>query len=119
MAGGSPFKMSDLARGKESIGTKPGKITSSPYSYEHRISLDQNDQEKLGIGSAGNPPQVGDKYHVLGHAEVTNVSQNQDAEGGKSGRMELQFKKLGLRKKGGLGGAQAAVESGIQDANND
>lgn len=115
----SPFKMADLARGKESLGAKPGKIISSPYSFEHRISLDQNDQDKLGIGSAENPPQVGDKYHVLGHAEVTNVSQNQDSEGKKSGRMELQFKKLGLRKKAPGNGALSAVNQGIEDASND
>lgn len=121
-AGGSPFKMADLARGKESLGPKPGKITSSPYSFEHRISLDQNDQEKLGVGGVNAAPQVGDKYHVMGHAEVTNVSQNQDMEGGKTGRVELQFKKLGLRKKAGgagFGSALGAVNSGIQEANDD
>lgn len=115
----APFKMADLARGKESLGPKPGKITSPPYSYEHRITLDQNDQDKLGIGSAENPPQVGDKYHVLGHAEVTNVSQNQNSEGAKTGRMELQFKKLGLRKKAAGNGALGAVEKGISEANDD
>lgn len=109
---GSPFKMADLSRGKESLGAKPGKITSSPYSYEHRIALDAGTLGKLGIDT----PQVGDKYHVLGHAEVTSVSSNHDSEGGKSTRAELQFKKLGLKKKGSPG-AVDAVTSGINEAN--
>lgn len=119
--GGSPFKMVDLARGKESTDSKPGKITSSPYSYEHRITLDQNALGKLGVDT----PQVGDKFHVMGHGEVTNVSSHSSEDGSKSTRVELQMKKMGLRKKGGLGGgatqagAQAAVNQGIQDANDD
>lgn len=45
----APFKMASLAKGKESLDSKPGKITSSPYSYEHRITLDQNALDKLGV----------------------------------------------------------------------
>jgi hypothetical protein len=113
-----PFQMADMARGKESLSPKSvGKITSPPYAYEHRISLDANDLDKLGIGQANSVPQVGDKYHVMGHGEVTNVSQNSDAEGNKSTRVELQLKKLGMRKKGGLNSAKDAVESGIAEAN--
>lgn len=113
----SPFKMIDLARGKENLDTKPGKITSSPYSYEHRITLDQNALGKLGMDGAQAMPQVGDKYHAMGHAEVTHVSQNTGSDGKKATRVELQLKKLGLRKKaGGLG---SAVDAGIQEANND
>ena len=111
----SPFKMVDMARGKESLGPKPGKITSSPYSYEHRISLDGNALGKLGLDGPGQLPTVGDKYHVMGHGEVTNVSQHADEEGNKSTRVELQLKKLGMRKKGG--GLAGAVNQGINEAN--
>lgn len=120
MAGGStPFKMADLAKGKESVDSKPGKITSSPYSYEHRIALDQNALDKLGVDT----PEVGDRFHVMGHGEVSNVSSHSSEDGSKSTRVELQMKKLGLRKKGAAGatpaGALGAVNSGIQDANDD
>lgn len=112
----APFKMASLAKGKESLDSKPGKITSSPYSYEHRITLDQNALDKLGIDT----PNVGDKMHVMGHGEVVNVSSHDSQDGGKSTRVELQLQKLGLRKKaGGLGSAKDAVNAGIEDANND
>lgn len=115
---GSPFKMANMAlsKGKESLDSKPGKITSSPYSYEHRINLDQNALDKLGIEGV---PAVGDKFHVLGHGEVSDVSSHSSEDGSKSTRVSLQLKKLGVRKKGGFGSAKDAVSAGIQDANND
>lgn len=109
----SPFKMADLSRGKESLGPKPGKITSPPYSYEHRITLDGNTLGKLGVDI----PSVGDQFHVMGHGEVQHVSQS-DGEGGKNVSVQLQLKKLGLRKKGAAG-LKDAIESGIKDASND
>lgn len=109
----APFKMADLSRGKESLDTKPGKITSSPYSYEHRISLDQNALDKLGV----DVPKVGDQFHAMGHAEVSSVSQA-DGPNGPNTRVELQLKKLGLRKKGAQG-LKDAVEKGISEAGND
>lgn len=111
------FKMADLRRAKESLSPKTvGKETPSPYSYEHRITLDGDTLDKLGIDI----PSVGDKFHALGHAEVTHVSQSQDP-GSKSTRVELQFKKMGLKPKGsGLGNAQSglrgAVDKGVTDA---
>lgn len=114
MAGGSPFKLADLAKGKESIDKKPGKITPSPYSYEHRITLDQNALDKIGVDT----PQVGDQFHVLGHGEVVNVSSHDSQDGGKSTRVEMQMKKLGLKKKGSHGIGDA-INKGIEEANSD
>lgn len=111
---GGTFKMADLARGKVSTGPKPGKITSSPYSYEHRITLDQDALGKLGVGT----PSVGDKFHVLGHGEVTNVSSHSSEDGSKSTRVELQMKKMALKKKGAPG-VRDAIDQGIKDANDD
>lgn len=115
---GSPFKMVSTARPKESLSPKSiGKVTQTPYSYEHRITLNNDMLDKLGMDI----PQVGDKYHVMGHGEVTNVSQNAD-EGGKSGRVEIQLKRLGMRKKGGSslnGGMKDALNSGISEATSD
>lgn len=110
----APFKMANMAKGKESLDSKPGKITSSPYSYEHRITLDQNALDKLGIEGV---PNVGDKFHVMGHGEVVNVSSHSSEDGSKSTRVELQMKKMGVRKKGG--GLSDAINSGIKDASND
>lgn len=108
--------MADLRRAKESLTPKTvGKESPSPYSYEHRITLDGDTLQKLGVDI----PQVGDKFHALGHAEVTHVSQNSDP-GSKSTRVELQFKKLGLQQKGGLGSGpsslKGAVDKGVTEA---
>lgn len=113
----APFQMANLRRGKVSLAPKSaGKISQEPYSYEHRISLDQDTLDKLGIDT----PKVGDKYHVMGHGEVTSVSQH-SSPGDKSTRVELQMKHMGLRKgslKGG-GGLLGAVNKGISEADSD
>lgn len=118
---GAPFKMVSMRRPKESLSVKkPGKITGDEYSYEHRITLNQDNLDKLGLDPSDLSP--GDKFHVMGHGEVTHVSQDNDAEGGKSGRVELQMKKLGLRQKGAAnlnGGMKAALDSGISEAQSD
>lgn len=115
MAAGN-FKMASLKKGKISLSPKSaGKITQEPYSYEHRITLDQDTLEKLGIDT----PKVGDKYHVIGHGEVRSVSQNA-SPGEKSTRVELQMKRMGLKKGAGKsGGLLGAVNSGIAEADKD
>lgn len=111
-----PFKMADLRRSKLSLKPKStGKIGPDPYSYEHRISLDQDQLDNIGI----DVPKVGDKYHVLGHAEVKSVSQNDHGAGDKSTRVELQFKRLGMRPKSKGGGLLGAVSKGIKEADSD
>lgn len=114
---GKLFKMADLKRSKESLSTKTaGKVSPDPYSYEHRITLDANHLDSLGI----DVPKVGDTYHVLGHAEVKSVSQNDHGAGDKSTRVELQFKRMGMKPKvKGGGGLLAAVNSGIKQAESD
>lgn len=111
--------MANLKKGKESLSPKTvGKITQEPYSYEHRITLDQDTLDKLGIDT----PKVGDKYHVIGHAEVRSVNQNA-SPGEKSTRVELQMKKMGLKKGAGKlsasGGILGAVNDGIKQADSD
>lgn len=113
------IKMASLRRGKESLSPKStGKISQEPYSYEHRISLDQDTLDKLGMDA----PKVGDTYHVLGHGEVTSVSQHA-SPGDKTTRVELQMKRLGLKPKNGLGSGpsslRGAVDSGIKQADSD
>lgn len=109
------FKMADMKRSKESLSPKTvGKIGPDPYSYEHRITLDQGALDKLGVDKV---PQVGDKFHVMGHGEVVRVSQHDEA-GDKSTRVELQMKRMGV-KKGAGGGLRGAVEKGIQEADED
>lgn len=113
----APFKMANLARSKESLKPKNvGKIGPDPYSYDHRISLNQDNLDKLGVDT----PKVGDQYHVMGHAEVRSVSQNDHGAGDKSTRVELQMKRMGLKPKtSGGGGLRGAVDSGIAQAQSD
>jgi len=107
------FVMKSLRKGKVSLNPKTtGKISQEPYSYEHRISLDQDTLDKLGI----DVPKVGDKYHVLGHGEVTHVSQHSQP-GEKTTRVELQLKRMGIKKAPG-GGLLGAVSKGVDDASN-
>jgi len=115
---GPIFKMADLKRPKESLSPKNvGSIKPDPYSYEHRITLNSDNLEKMGMDLSDLKP--GDKFHVLGHGEVTSVSQNHDTMGGKTGRAELQLKKMGLKKGSGKGGGLlGAVNKGISEANN-
>jgi hypothetical protein len=117
MAGPANFKMANLARTKESLKPKStGKLSPDPYSYEHRITLDQAALDKLGIDT----PKVGDEYHVLGHGEVKSVSQNDHGAGDKSTRVELQFKRMGMKPKAkGSGGLLGAVNAGIKQAESD
>jgi hypothetical protein len=111
---GAQFKMANLARSKESLKPKNvGKIAPEPYSYEHRITLDQDTLDKLGMDI----PKTGDKFHVMGHAEVKSVSQNDHGNGDKNTRVELQFKRLGMKpKKGDTNSVFDAVNKGISDA---
>jgi len=108
------FKMVDLRRPKESLKPKSiGKINPDPYSYEHRITLDQDTLGKLGMDM----PKTGDKFHVMGHAEVKSVSQNDHGDGDKTSRVELQLKRMALRPKSkGDGGLRGAVDAGIKQA---
>lgn len=105
-------KLGNMAKTKASL-TKPGKFSPDPYSYEHRITLDQDALGKMGISKT---PTVGDVFHVMGEGHIHSV--NTDGSGGFS--VGMQMKKLGAVKKGskpsGKGGAFDAVSSGIKDA---
>lgn len=106
------FNMKSLRKGKLSLRPKSvGKITQEPYSYEHRITLDQDTLDKLGIET----PKVGDKYHVLGHGEVKSVSQH-EGPGDKSTRVELQLKRMGMKPAAKKGSLRDAVNAGIKQA---
>lgn len=124
-------KLADMKRSKESLSPKNvGKISPDPYSYEHRISLDEDAMSKLGVTEL---PKVGDKFHVHGVAHVKSVNMNEDSDGGKAKqrkRVELQFHQMAVKpapagKTSGApasagptkAGAKAAVDQGIKDAN--
>lgn len=101
-------KLGNMARSKESL--KPGnvgKVSPDPYSYEHRISLDQDAASKAGMGAT---PKVGDVFHVMGEGHVHSVHDT-----GEGLQIGIQLKKLGVKKKA-KGGALAAVSQGIKDA---
>lgn len=99
---------------KESVSTgSVGKIKPDPYSYDHRISLDDATLSKLGIDT----PKVGDVFHVVAHGHVTSVSQDESQNGGKSRRVSLQLQKMGAEQKEPKGkSALDAVNEGISNA---
>lgn len=121
MFGGTPPKMVDLKRPKESL--KPasiGKITPDPYSYDHRISLDSDAMDKLGMSSM---PNVGDEFHGHFKAKVQNVEQRAEAGTGPQGksahkRVTLQIHHMGIAQQASnkSSGALGAVNRGIEDA---
>lgn len=117
MASFAGVKLSNMAKSKASL--KPdsvGKLSPDPYSYDHRITLDQDAANKLKLGAT---PNVGDVFHVMGEGHVTHVSQNASGDG-KSMSIGMQLKKLGMKKKGAMpkkAGVLDAVNKGISDAN--
>jgi hypothetical protein len=117
-------KLASMAKPKESLSPKnPGKLSPDPYSYEHRISLDQDALDKLGVTET---PKVGDVFHVLGEGHVHSVSSDSRLGGKPNLSVSLQMKKMGVQKKekamaGKPGtpkasGAFAAVNAGIKEA---
>jgi hypothetical protein len=117
--GGPTFKMANLKRSKESLSPKNvGKIGPDPYSYEHRITLDQQALDKLGLDVKDF--KTGQKFHAMGHAEVASVSQHDHGNGDKTSRVELQFKRLGLKPKAAKGETlRGAVEAGIKEGSDE
>ncbi len=110
-------KLADMKRSKESL--KPGnigQISPDPYSYDHRISLDQDAMDKLGVTET---PKVGDVFHVMGEGHVHSVDASSNASGMSSMRVGLQMKKMGMKPKGtpSSEGAFDAVNKGVKDAN--
>lgn len=106
-------KLADMKRSKVSLkSSNVGKISPDPYSYEHRISLDQDALSKMGVSKT---PTVGDVFHVMGEGHIHSV--HTDGNGGFS--VGMQLKKLGAKAKSkasGKGGAFDAVSKGVKDA---
>jgi hypothetical protein len=108
-------KMVDMKRPKESLSPKNvGKISPDPYSYDHRISLDQDALDKLGVAGT---PKVGDVFHVLGQGHVHSVDMQDSDGGGKSLRVGIQLRKLGVKPKAaGTPAPKGATPKGALDA---
>lgn len=106
-------KLADMKRSKVSLkSSNVGKISPDPYSYEHRISLDQDALTKMGVSKT---PTVGDVFHVMGEGHIHSVTS--DGNGGFN--VGMQMKKLGAKpkaKSSGKGGAFDAVSKGVKDA---
>lgn len=111
------LKLTDMAQAPEKreklSGPGVGGPAINPYSYEHRISLDDAALTKLGMST----PKVGDKMLMHAHGEITSVSSHQsnDSKKGKASRnVQFQIHKMGMSSLGGKGGMADAVESGIK-----
>lgn len=109
-------KLADMKRTKESLSPKNvGKMSPDPYSYEHRISLDQDALTKMGVSGT---PKVGDVFHIMGEGHVHSVNAH-SSDGSNSLSVGIQLKKLGAKPKSkgsSKGGAFDAVSKGVKDA---
>lgn len=107
-------KLQDMKRPKESLAPgSVGKISPDPYSYEHRISLDQDALDKLGVGET---PKVGDKFHVLGVAHVHSVNSDSYAGSKPKTSVGLQFHHMAVQPAGSKESAFDAVSKGVDEA---
>ena len=111
-------KLVNMAKPKESLKPESvGKLTPDPYNYEHRITLDQDALDKMGVTAT---PKVGDVFHVLGEGHVHSVDASHIAGGKQSLRVGVQMRKMGMKPKGSTPeseGAFAAVSKGVDEAN--
>jgi len=108
------LKLQDMKKGKKELtGNHVGDYKPNPYSYEHRVTLDDSALTKLGVDT----PKVGDVFDVMAHGHVTSVSQDEGENGRKSRRVELQLKKMGAQKQAKKGKSMLdAVNEGIASA---
>lgn len=105
------LKLQDMKHGKKALdGEKVGSYKPSPYSYEHRVTLDNDALTKLGMDT----PKVGDVFDVMAHGHVTSVSQDERSNGEKSRRVELQLKKMGAAKQAKGKSMLDAVSDGVK-----
>ena len=110
------LKLANMKMGKKELdGNSIGKYKPNPYSYEHRISLDDDALTKLGMDT----PKVGDVFDVMAHGHVTSVSQDERENGKKSRRVELQLKRMGAKQQQGGKSMLDALSSGVASAQND
>lgn len=110
-------KLTDLK-----VTKKPGKnepaVSSSEngYPYGTRISLGEDEMQKLGMDM----PKVGQKIHLRGHGVVHSASQSESAGGKPRRNVELQLHKISIEKRGGDPGSMTdAVRNGVDEADED
>lgn len=105
------LKLANMKMGKKKLsGGEVGSYSPSPYSYEHKISLDNDALTKLGMDT----PKVGDVFDVMGHGHVTSVSQDESENGKKSRNVSVQLKKMAMQKQSG-GSALDALSKGVAE----
>lgn len=102
---------------KESENPKtPGKEVPNPYSYEHRITLNNEDATKLGLGDVN----VGDVFHTFGEGHVASVDQTDSENGKKATRIGIQLKRMAMTaKKGGGKSMLDTVNDAVSQAPGD
>lgn len=92
------------------------------YHHGLNVSLGHEELSKLGINKM---PTVGDKLHLHAHAHVKSVSEDHRDGGKKERRVELELRKMQIKKKGGrkegmvadpaADGAKAAMDKALAD----
>lgn len=110
-------KLFDMARAPIKESESPGAIGKeipNPYSYEHRITLNNEDATKLGLGDVN----VGDVFHTFGEGHVASVDQTDSENGKKATRIGIQMKRLAMKaKKGGGKSMLDTVGDAVSQAN--
>ena len=109
-------KLVDMGRKplKESLTTSNvGAQKPSPYTYEHKITLNSEDMGKLGVEE----PQIGDVFHVMSEGHVQSVEQTERENGEKSHTVDIQLKRMAVKhQKEGQGSMLGAVDKGLKDS---
>jgi hypothetical protein len=96
-------------------GKRVGQPVHDPYSYQHRISLDDEALTKLGIKDT---PELGDKFLIHAHGEVTDTQEAAHADhkdGKKTRNVSIQLKRMAASPMG-AGSLEGAVNKGVSEA---
>lgn len=89
-----------------------GGPDSEDYAYGHRISLDDEHIQKLGLGDS---IKDGDPVHVVAHGKVTSSSSN-SRNGKAERRIEIQLHRMGVEKTAKKASLSDAIDDGIKNA---
>lgn len=106
------MKLVDMKRSKKEQKESMPKIAADSYGYGLRITLDEDQLDKLGLD--GGDFKVGGYVTLQARACIKSVRENSTDEGGDNCSVELQLEKLGVEKS--AASLKDAVDDGIDDA---
>lgn len=108
------MKLVDMKRSKKERSENMPKIAEDPYGYGLRITLNEDQLDKLGLD--GSDFTVGGYVMLQARACVKAIRENQN-EDSSDCSVELQLEKLGVEKS--AASLKDAVDDGIDSAEDD